>query len=253
MDRREIDDLWTLSLEDFTRARDELARKAKDQGDRESAKEIKALRKPSVAAWAVNQLARERASEIKKLLQLGGALREAQRKALEGGGADPLRSKVTERRRLVDGLTEAANGLLEAAGHPATRATLDRVSGTLTAATVDPDVGEAVGSGTVQRDEAPPSGLEELAALVPFGGTTSRSVRGAPSAAARSRTARAKEKVARLEEEASEAEEEARGLRTEADRAARDADRAARRAAEAEERAARLRDRADEARKGAER
>jgi hypothetical protein len=253
MDRREIEQLWTLPLEDFTRSRDELAKRAREEGDQESAKEIKALRKPSVAAWAVNQLARERASEIKKLLKLGEALREAQRKTLEGGGADALRSKATERRRLVDGLAEAAGALLEAAGHPSTRATLDRISGTLTAATVDPDVAQAVGSGTVQRDEPPPSGLEELAALVPSGGTRSRSSGGTASAAERSRTARAKERVAKLEEEASDAEERARELRTESDRAAREADRAARRAAEAEERAARLRDRAEEARRSAER
>jgi hypothetical protein len=250
MERREIDELWTLPLEEFTRVRDELARKAKEDGDQESAREIKALRKPSVAAWAVNQLAREQASEIKKLLRLGEALRDAQRKALEGGGAHPLRSKVAERRRLVDGLTEAAGKLLDAAGRPATRATLDRVSGTLTAATVDPDVAQTVGTGTVQRDEPPPSGLEELATLLPSGGPKgrSKSVRGL-TAAERTRADRAQAKVARLEEEASEVEEEARRLRAEADRATREAERAERRAQEAEARAARLRARVEDARR----
>jgi hypothetical protein len=253
MDRHRIEGLFALSLDAFIKERDALAREAKESGDAGLAREIKGLRKPSVAAWAVNQLVRARPNEIRRLLELGEALREAQRKALEGGGADALRSTVNDRRRLVDELAEAAGGVLEEAGHPSTRATLDRVSGTLIAATVDPDVAQTVETGTVQRDEPPPSGLEELAALLPSGGppTPSRGSHTSVTAAERGRADRAKAKAARLEEEASDAEEEARRLRAEADRAAREATRAARRADEAEERAARLGARAKEAQRGA--
>jgi hypothetical protein len=253
MDRHLIEELFALPLAAFIKERDGLAKEAKDAGDAESAREIKGLRKPSVAAWAVNQLVRTRPTEIRRLLELGEALREAQRKALEGAGADALRSTVTKRRRLVDDLAEAAGELLEEAGHPSTRATLDRVSGTLIAATVDPDVAETVETGTVQRDEPPPSGLEELAALLPSGApkSPSRPSRTRVTAAGRGRAHRAEAKAARLEEEASDAEEEARRLRAEAVRVTREATRATRRADEAEERAARLRARAEEAQRDA--
>jgi hypothetical protein len=253
MDRHRIEELFALPLDAFIKERDALAKEAKEAGDAESAREIKELRKPSVAAWAVNQLVRTRPDEIRRLIELGEALREAQRKALEGGGADILRSKVTERRRLVDDLAEAAGELLEEVGNPSTRATLDRVSGTLIAATVDPDVAQTLETGTVQRDEPPPSGLEELAALLPAEGPTSSSRPSGTTvtAAERSRADRAKAKAARLEEEASDAEEQARRLRAEADRATREASRASRRADEAEERAARLRVRAAGAQQGA--
>ncbi|HJP66819.1 MAG TPA: hypothetical protein VKA30_11015, partial [Actinomycetota bacterium] len=91
MDSRELDQLWGLPLEDFTRVRDELAKKAKEAGESDAAKEIKALRKPSVSAWAVNHLARTRRPEVEQLIELGGALRAAQQAAISGEGRDALR------------------------------------------------------------------------------------------------------------------------------------------------------------------
>jgi hypothetical protein len=54
------DDLYALPPGEFTRARDERAKGLRKEGRRDEADEVKALRKPTVAAWALNQLARQR-------------------------------------------------------------------------------------------------------------------------------------------------------------------------------------------------
>ena len=250
MDRTEIDQLWTLPLEDFTRARDDLAKRAKDEGDGDAAKEIKALRKPSVGAWAVNQLARRRPEDIRRLLGLGDVMRKAQQEALEGGGREALRTATAERRRLVDQLTEDAGALLAKAGHGSSRTVLDKVSDTLTATATDEETAELVAGGTLQRDATPQSGLEQLAGLMPAkprGRDKSRPV-SKPSADTRQRFKRASELARRLEEEASAIEEKASQLRSEADRLSREAEKAARAAEREERRAAEARERADGAR-----
>jgi hypothetical protein len=55
---RELDRLFGLPLAELTSEWNELARRLKSAGDREGAEQARALTKPSVAAWAVNQLSR---------------------------------------------------------------------------------------------------------------------------------------------------------------------------------------------------
>jgi hypothetical protein len=250
MDRSEIDQLWALPLEDFTRVRDDLAKRAKEEGDAKAAKEIKSTRKPTVAAWVVNQLAREHAGDIKRLLGLGEVMRKAQRDALGGGGREALRTATAERRQVVDQLVKAAEQILGAAGHGSSRAVLDKVSDTLSAVATDEETATLVREGTLQREATPPSGLEELAGLLPA--TPTRRKRNAskakPSAGHSERAKRADERAKRLEEEASEAETKAAQARSEADRLARDAEKAARAAEREEKLAAQARERADRAR-----
>jgi hypothetical protein len=253
MDRREIDKLWTLPAEDFTRARDELAKRAKEEGDAEGAKEIKSLRKPTVAAWAVNQVAREHSGDVKRLLGLGEVMRRAQRDALGGSGREALRTATADRRQLVDQLVKAAQQILEAAGHGSSRAVLDKVSDTLTAVATDEATADQVGAGTLQREVVPASGLEDLAGLLPAGpqGPTRRATKAKPSAAESDRIKRADERAKRLEEAAAEAEAEAASARSEADRLARETEKANRAAEREEKLAAQARERADRARTGA--
>jgi hypothetical protein len=249
MDRSEIDQLWTLPLEDFTRVRDDLAKRAKEEGDADGAKEIKALRKPSVAAWAVNQLARRRSDDIRRLLGLGEVMRKAQREAFEGGGRDALRTATTERRRLVDQLVDDAEALLAQAEHGSSRAVLDKVSQTLIAAASDEDTGALVAAGILQREAVPPSGLDDMSAWLPSGTPKPRSTkRATKSKAAGGRSNRADELSKRLEANAIEAEAKAAETRSEADRLAREAEKAARAAEREEKLAAQARERADRAR-----
>ena len=56
----EIDSLYAGPLDEFVRERDELARRLNREGDREACARVKALRKPTVGAWALNQAVRRR-------------------------------------------------------------------------------------------------------------------------------------------------------------------------------------------------
>ena len=72
--------LYALPPEEFTAARGEAVAAARTAGDRDLAKQIGALRRPTVAAWLVNLLAHQRPDLIGDLLALGDAMRTAQRK-----------------------------------------------------------------------------------------------------------------------------------------------------------------------------
>ena len=96
---------------------------------------MRTLAKPSVAAWAVNQLARRAAEDVRTLLNVGARLRSAQERSLQGErAADELRAAQSEEREVVRKLTQRAGELLRDAGRPATGTTLDRVSSTLRSA-----------------------------------------------------------------------------------------------------------------------
>lgn len=71
------DRLYALAPEDFTAARDAAAKQARAAGDAPLAKQVKALRRPSVGAWLVNRLATQEADLLDQLLSLGPALAQA--------------------------------------------------------------------------------------------------------------------------------------------------------------------------------
>ena len=138
------DELFVLPPEEFVAARDELARRLRREGDAEAAKQVKALRRPSLSAWAVNRLARERRRALGSLLAAGERLRAAHQAALAGEGAAELRSAAKAEREAVAGLVETALELLREAGHPTTDATRDRVAATLHAAAASPEAADLV-------------------------------------------------------------------------------------------------------------
>src|SRR3954470_19480390 len=85
----EADDLYGLALDAFVPERDALAKRLRADGRREDAAAVKALRKPSVAAWAVNQAVRSQPKAARDLWQAGDALIEAQDALLAGRGEPP--------------------------------------------------------------------------------------------------------------------------------------------------------------------
>jgi hypothetical protein len=160
-----IDELYSLPLQEFVARRDELARALRDEGEREEAAETKSLRKPSVAAWAVNQLARHEKAAVGELLDAGKRLRAAHEKLLSGGSAEALQRASEAERDALRRLTRAAERVLAEAGLSTTSGTLERVRETLHAAAVDEQVAELVGAGRVTTDEeATGFGLDLLAA-----------------------------------------------------------------------------------------
>jgi hypothetical protein len=93
-----VDALFELPPEDFVAARDRLA---KELDDRDAAKEVKALRRPTVPAWAVNQTVRRHRDVLRELLDAGREVRSAQRRAVTGLAAPAFAGATAERRRLV--------------------------------------------------------------------------------------------------------------------------------------------------------
>jgi hypothetical protein len=149
------DELFGLPPEEFVAARDEVARRLRREGDAEAARRVKALRRPSLSAWAVNQLARSRQQALEGLLAAGERLRAAHQAALAGGDAAELRAATRAEREAVAGLVSAALDRLREAGHPTTETTRDRIAATLHAAAASPEAADLVRHGRLTADLDP--------------------------------------------------------------------------------------------------
>ena len=136
------DELYGLGLGDFTPARDARAKELKKDDPGLSAR-VKKLRKPSVAAWAVNLLVRRETGQVGQVLDVGVALREAQ-SDLAG---EQLRELTRQRRQLTAAVTTRARAVAAESGQRLSQAVADQVEATLTAAILDQDCARAVRSG----------------------------------------------------------------------------------------------------------
>ncbi|SFR36028.1 hypothetical protein SAMN04488591_0633 [Microbacterium azadirachtae] len=138
-------ELYSGAPGDFVSARNA---RAKQMADVDVAARIRALRKPTTAAWVVNLFAQERAQQLQEALQLAAALREAQADL----DAPTLAKLSRDRRALTGRLAEDAAELARARGAHITAATLDAVQRTISAAFFDPGAAAAVASGRLTTD-----------------------------------------------------------------------------------------------------
>ena len=145
----ELDGLYALPPEDFTRARNDLARRLKQAGQNAVAARVKELRKPTVALWAVNQLARSNPKGVRALLDTGDRLRAAQEQALGGGESAELRAATAEERKLLRELTHQSEAQLRETGHSSAA---ERIARVLRAAAVDPDARELLAQGRLSEE-----------------------------------------------------------------------------------------------------
>jgi hypothetical protein len=149
----EPDRLYGLPLEDFVRERDALAKRMRADGRREDAAAVKALGKPTVAAWAVDQAVRARPREAEALWAAGDALAAAQAALLAGeGDAASLRSAGQAEQAALQPLLDAARGLLTGGGRSLGEDVLERVEETLHAAAVDAEARPDVAAGRLTRE-----------------------------------------------------------------------------------------------------
>ncbi|MGI8457111.1 MAG: hypothetical protein ACR2LI_03210 [Propionibacteriaceae bacterium] len=140
-------ELYAAAPEDFVTLRSARAAEAKKAKDRELATAVAALRRPTRSAWLVNQLAREGATELAELLDLGEALAQAQRDA---AGTD-LRRLSAQRHAAVTALVRQATTIGSDRGHHASEATRQEVGQILTAALADPSLAAVVRAGVVTQ------------------------------------------------------------------------------------------------------
>src|SRR6266702_3037356 len=148
-----IERLFGLAPEEFVAARDELARRLRKDGDGAAAKRVAGLRRPTVAAWAVNRAARRRPELVTDLIEAGERLRQAQRRALSGLRGGALRTAGAERRVAIERLLAEAADVLEESGR-SPEAHRDAIAATLQAASVDETAAAAVRAGTLDREVA---------------------------------------------------------------------------------------------------
>jgi hypothetical protein len=227
-----IDELYAHPRDEFVSARNALARTLREKGDSDASRRVKALRKPSLPAWAVNQVARERSDEVAALLD---ATERARSAALEGDGA-ALRSATQARNSLIAALTRAAGEALAAGAVANARSHLDQVRDTLLASASE-DRADLLRRGRLTETLAGAGFESAFGDAVPAGGGTPEEG-AAPTAVADLRLERLREQAAeadrrarRLEDRAAAAEEEAARARAAAT-AARDAATAAARRVE---------------------
>lgn len=236
-------ELYALPLERFVPERNARARDLRTAGRRDEAAAVAALRKPSVAARAVNRLAREHRRELRELFTAGDALSEVQSSVLAGRADGRALGEAAERERAaVSALVDAARALLAAEGLAVSASVLERVGETLHAAALDDDAREPVDEGRLEH-ELRHVGLGMGAG----GGGGAAPARGKPAARRRA-SARDEAKVrkraeaqqradaqerAEAHEQATTAEAEARRRATRAAKAMDAAERKRARAAEA--------------------
>lgn len=138
-----LDALYAGPPEEFVAGRDALARDVAAAGDAVGSARIKKLRRPTVAGWAVNQVARAHAEEVGALAALGDELRAAT--------VDGDRGRIKALDRLRRERTEALLGPLretgEIDGRPLSSTVIDRIGETLTAAVMDEDAAAVVRAG----------------------------------------------------------------------------------------------------------
>ncbi len=152
----EADELYALPDDEFTAARDALAKRLRGEQRREEADEVKALRRPSVAAGAINRAVREHGAD--DVLEAGEALRAAHEALLSGDGDAAAVREATARER------EAVRDFARLAlGEGASPSTEDKVRATLHAASVDGDVRERLEAGRLEREAE--AGADPMAML----------------------------------------------------------------------------------------
>ena len=159
----EVDKLYQAPLAEFTAARNALVARIKAAHGADAAAHVKALVKPSIAAWTLNQLYWRHQPEFMALLMAGDALRLAQQQRLGGAEVD-LAPPTRSRQSAIDTLLALATDILKEGGHAPSPDMRQRLLGSL-------DALAAYGTGSLApkagrlTEDVPAPGFAALAGL----------------------------------------------------------------------------------------
>lgn len=160
----ELDGLYALPLEQFTKARNDLAARLRKAHQNDVAAAVRALKKPTTVAWVANRLARDQPKQVDALLQAAEHLRDAQQRSLGGqAGADEVDEAAGAEREALRSLLASARAAL---GERATAPLLERLSQTLRAAAIDEAAREVLKRGRL-TEELKAAGFGPLEAVSP--------------------------------------------------------------------------------------
>jgi hypothetical protein len=161
----EIDRLYQLPLADFTRERNALAARVKAEQGAEAADHIKAVAKPAIAPWVINQLYWRFRPEFMALLAAGDTFRLVQQQRLGGAEVD-MGPAMRARQSALDMLLGHATDLLKEAGHQPSPEMRQRLQGSLEALAAYGTGETAPRHGRLTAEVSPPS-FAALAAMLP--------------------------------------------------------------------------------------
>jgi hypothetical protein len=234
----EVDALYKLPLGEFTPARNALAARLKKGGQQAMADAAKAVPKPSVAAWVVNQLYWRHRAAFDRLIEAGDRFRQVQ--SAQPRNSAGVREHLEARREAQAALVRLAADVLREGGYSGTRDMMRRVTSTLEAFATYGSLPDAPQAGRLTAELEPP-GFDLVAVLLPLSGETRREAAKPPRAATRPRGAEHAPKPARRKDAldaARRGEEDRRRLAAAAKVAVREAERALRAARKQAERTA---------------
>jgi DNA repair exonuclease SbcCD ATPase subunit len=221
-----IDGLYARPLHEFTPARDALAALLKQNGARDEAARVKALGKPGITAWAVNQLHHHAGAKLEAFFAAILRLREVQR----AGSAEDFRAAQAARKEALQALVKEAETRLKQSAHAVTPDALRRIERSLEALAAGGWPGGTAPGRLI--DDLQPPGFDAFAGLsVATERPAYRPPAGKPAAAARER----REALAQAEAALEQAQADLRAAKKAAAQAAAGADAARREQAEAQE------------------
>lgn len=158
----DVDPLFRLPLAEFTGARNELAARLKKNARGDEASRVKALSKPSVSAWAVNQLYWNHREAFDQLIASGERFHKAQK----SGKVADMRTALDARREALTHLSDLAAGVLQDAGHNPAPDTIHRITTTLEGISAYSSRSDGPRPGRLTHDVDPP-GFESFGSFVP--------------------------------------------------------------------------------------
>src|SRR3954470_257468 len=215
-----IDELYQQPLADFISARNALAKTLSGA----DAQRVKALPKPTVVAWAANQVYWQARAAYDALMTSGERVRKAQIAALQGKAAD-IRGANEEHRRAVSAAVAEAERLASSAG---SKPSPDALTRTFEAMSLTPHPPDPPGRLTELLQ--PGTGFEALAGITPVGAGKGVPADHGPAKGAHSRNTDARRDPDRDRDSGSVRLQPDRDRETKRDRATRE--REAKRAAE---------------------
>src|SRR5437764_14619608 len=171
----DIDALFKLPLTEFVGARKALADRLKQKGLVSEAEGVKALVKPSISTWTVNQLYWRHREAFDELIATGQRFRKAQ----NAGKMVNMREGLDARREALARLSDLAIEVLRDAGHNPSLDTLRRIAATLEALSVATSLSDRATLGRLTHDIDPP-GFDSFGSFTPSAGITKRTAEPLP-------------------------------------------------------------------------
>src|SRR5260221_3163244 len=165
----DIDALFKLPLTEFISARKALAARLKKSGSVSEAEGVKALTKPSISAWTVNQLYWRHREAFDELIATSQRVRQAQ----VTGKMVNMREALGARREALSHLSALATEALRDADHNPSLDTLRRICTTLEALSVATSRSDRSTLGRLTETIDPP-GFDSLGSFTPSADITKR-------------------------------------------------------------------------------